>query len=88
MLLPASIPKLKQALNTPEIIASTNPFPILNSLPDASVAAPARSLSFIAPALPEIIIPITQTAKPPNTNRPQRLPNKSAIVSFPCAGLK
>ena len=84
---PASIPKLKQALNTPDTMATNKPIPILNSLPEASVLAPLNSLSFIAPALPQMMIPITQTASPNNTSCPQEVPTKFAMVSLPSVGV-
>ena len=85
---PASIPKLKQALNIPEITASINPLTNLNSLPDASICAEPISRSFNAPAFPQIMMPITQIASPVKTSRPQEEPTNIAILSFPETGLK
>jgi hypothetical protein len=62
------------------MIATIKPFTNLNSLPEASTWLFHNSLTFILPALPQIIIPATHTNNPNNTKRPHEVPTRSAMV--------
>ena len=68
---PASNPKLKQALSTPDTIDTNMPKANLYSVLEALAAAALNSFSFITPAFPLTIIPTMQINNPNSTVMPQ-----------------
>src|ERR1700733_1433619 len=74
---PAPRPKAKQALSTPEKVATNNPFFKSNSLIEARFCSVDISRSLDTPAAPANAIPRRQTATPPRIRLPERVPRTS-----------
>src|SRR5271166_940758 len=79
---PAARPYAKQALMTPEKVATRRPFFKLNSLIAARFWVSDNSLSFDTPAAPARTMPSKQTATPNRIVRPERVP-KTSVANCP-----
>ncbi len=71
---PAVSPKEKQALITPENVATRMPFLKLNSLMTARFWTSDISFSLVMPAMPETAIPARQTPTPNRITMPEFVP--------------
>ena len=72
---PASRPKEKHALITPEKMATISPLLKLNSLIDSVFCSADISFSFDMPAIPANVIPTRQTPIPSRITRPDCVPS-------------
>ena len=88
ILCPASNPKLKQALSTPDTIATNIPSANLYSEFESLATSFVNSFSFITPAFPLIMIPTIHISNPAITVNPQLFESIPEKVSFPITGLK